>query len=555
MKKKILLKMITIILFLFIILGLIFIIKKLIPGYKNEEIMDMTNLVINSSNVTDYLKDNNTKVYVKDEVIYLSINDLRNFFDKYIYIDEQYGKIISTYNSNIVILDINTGKVNLNTEEFKTRFLPFEVDGIIYLPFSELQKAYDANCTYITDTNTVIIDTEDKDKTLAVIEQNTKLKSRKRNLSRTIYELKENEEIMIIEEYDKWSKVRTNKGKIGFVLTSKIGEKREIKSLLNTQNNKNKKINMFWDYFYSEESIPDRSGQEFEGINVVSPSFFILDNNGDIKTNIGIKGEKYIEWAHSNKYEVWAMFSNDSQKELTSKILNNYEKRQKLILEIMNLVKKYKLDGINVDFENMYMDDKDVFSRFIIELKPRMKAIGKEITVDVTAPDGAEDWSMCYDRNVLGDVSDYIIFMAYDQYGEASLKPGTTSGYGWVKTNLNKFIETEEIEPQKIILGLPFYSRIWITKDNELIESKVVSMKNIYKNIPSNVEIIWDDITRQNYAKYEENGYNKEIWIEDITSYKEKLTLIQIYELGGVSNWCKDMEVPEIWKIIKENLS
>ena len=96
MKKKILLKMITIILFLFIILGLIFIIKKLIPGYKNEEIMDMTNLVINSSNVTDYLKDNNTKVYVKDEVIYLSINDLRNFFDKYIYIDEQYGKIIST---------------------------------------------------------------------------------------------------------------------------------------------------------------------------------------------------------------------------------------------------------------------------------------------------------------------------------------------------------------------------------------------------------------------------------------------------------------------------
>ena len=145
--------------------------------------------------------------------------------------------------------------------------------------------------------------------------------------------------------------------------------------------------------------------------------------------------------------------------------------------------------------------------------------------------------------------------MAYDQYGESSLKPGTTSGYGWVKTNLNKFIETEEIEPQKIILGLPFYSRIWITKDNELIESKVVSMKNIYKNIPSNAEIIWDDITRQNYAKYEENGYNKEIWIEDITSYKEKLTLIQIYELGGVSNWCKDMEVPEIWKIIKENLS
>ena len=61
---------------------------------------------------------------------------------------------------------------------------------------------------------------------------------------------------------------------------------------------------MFWDYFYSEESIPDRSGQEFEGINVVSPSFFILDNNGDIKTNIA------VSYTHLNSSKLFKRFRN-----------------------------------------------------------------------------------------------------------------------------------------------------------------------------------------------------------------------------------------------------
>ena len=66
-------------------------------------------------------------------------------------------------------------------------------------------------------------------------------------------------------------------------------------------------------------------------------------------------------------------------------------------------------------------------------MKPRLSSIEKTISVDVTAPDGDDSWSMCYERNVIGNVADYIIFMAYDQYGEASTVPGTTSGYGWVK--------------------------------------------------------------------------------------------------------------------------
>ena len=343
---------------------------------------------------------------------------------------------------------------------------------------------------------------------------------------------------MIVEEDGDWSEVRTSKGKIGYIENSAIGSKSEVKSTKTEEDKSNEKINMFWDYFYSEESIPDRTGQSFEGVNV----------------NIGYRGETYINWAHGNGYEVWAMFSNDSLQQLTSDIINDYEARKNLILDIVELAKQYGLDGINIDFENMYREDEDMFSRFIIELEPRLKAIGKTLSVDVTAPDGADSWSMCYDRNVIGDVADYIVFMAYDQYGEASTEPGTTSGYEWVKVNLDKFVETEEIKPEKIILGLPFYTRVWTTQNGELVRTDVVAMKNVDTNIPAGVEKVWDEVTRQNYIKYDSNGYTREMWIEDIESYKEKLLLINEYGLGGVANWCKDMEPEEIWSVINENL-
>ena len=89
---------------------------------------------------------------------------------------------------------------------------------------------------------------------------------------------------------------------------------------------------------------------------------------------------------------------------VTSNIMNSYNNRQELIESIIDYCIAYDLDGINIDFENMKKEDVNLFSRFIIELEPRLKEIGAVLSVDVTAPDGADTWSLCFDRLVLGDV-------------------------------------------------------------------------------------------------------------------------------------------------------
>ena len=152
--------------------------------------------------------------------------------------------------------------------------------------------------------------------------------------------------------------------------------------------------------------------------------------------------------------------------------------------------------------------------------------MGLVTSVDVTAPDGGETWSMCFDRHVIGDVADYIIFMAYDEYGVSSTKPGTTAGYDWVKLSLNKFLQTEEIESNKIILGIPFYTRVWTTDPSGKSTSKTVSMKKTESVIPDGTQKQWNDDLKQNYVEYTDGNNKKQIWIEDIDSIKSKISLI-----------------------------
>ena len=269
--------------------------------------------------------------------------------------------------------------------------------------------------TYITDKNTLVMDSLEKELIKADVSSKVSVKYKNTVFSKTVDTVNKGSKVIVVEEKNGWSKIRTNAGKIGYVKTSKIQNKYYVRQNLNdVKKQSTAKINMVWDYFSEYGKAANRSGTTIDGINVVSPSFFtvVKNGNGKINENVGNNGLNYINWAKQNNYKVWAMVSNNANKDTTSTILNSYTLRTNMINTIVSLANKYNLDGINIDFENMNESDKSMFSRFIIELDPRMKEIGVVVSVDVTAPDGDPNWSLCFDRNVIGDVADYLIFMA-----------------------------------------------------------------------------------------------------------------------------------------------
>ena len=514
-----------------------------------------TNLIINNKNVTSNLKN---EIKIKDNMIYLSKQDIANFFDKYIYEEEETNQIITTYDKKIAEIGFEENTININGSDKNIRAHAEKENEIIYLPISEMTEVYGIEIEYLPDTKVVTMDSTDREQKKAILSSDVAVKSSTNFIAKTVDRVKKGDDVIVISSENGNSRIRTKNGKIGYVKSDKLTNEVTVREDMEEEKQVTGKINLTWDYFSQYASAPDRNGQTIEGVNVVSPSFFYIDEDGDLRENVGEEGENYIEWAHHNGYKVWPMLSNaeaaTESLDITSNIMNSYEKRKELIEDIVNVCVKYKVDGINVDFENMKQEDKDMYSRFIIELTPRLKEMGLVTSVDVTAPDGGETWSLCFDRHVIGDVADYIVFMAYDQYGISSTKAGTTAGYNWVELSLNKFLQTEEIEPEKIILAIPLYTRVWTTDSNGKVTSKTVDMKDIDEVIPEGTNKTWDDELKQNYVEYTESGNKKQIWIEDIESLKAKVSLIKQNKLAGVASWQKGMETEEVWKMLKEEL-
>ena len=554
-RKKFLYKIIVVA----ILVWLAFLILKYAPNYVNTDITNKANLVINNSNVTGDLKKD---VIIENGVIYVSMEDIENFFDPYIYYDEKYNQIITTSENQVTSMVIGENTMVNNGTRVQTSGTVIERDDTYYIPFSSFKDTYNVEISYIESTNTITVDSKDRRYVLADSAKNSNVKAYPTTFSRTVDKIEEKETVTIVQTeegknnvIDGWVEVRTDTGKLGYVKEKTITNELVMRETIEKKKQIDGKISMVWDYYSEYYTAPDRSGENIQGINVVSPTFFTLvdEGKGQIYDNAGEAGKQYVDWAHSNGYMVWPSISNNSYIETTAEIMRDYNLRQDLIENIVSLIVQYDLDGINIDFEYMHDEDRDLFSRFIIELKPRLNELGAVLSVDVTAPDGSEEWSLCFDRHVLGDVADYLAFMAYDQHGNSSAVPGTNAGYDWVKMNIEKFIGQEDVEPEKIILGIPFYTRLW-EENNGTLEKYTVDMEDIEEVIPEGATRTWDDNLKQYYVEFVEDGITNKIWIEDAESIKAKISLVSEYNLAGAAYWAKDREPASIWPVISEAL-
>lgn len=523
------------------------------PNFKKDPNEGKINFIINNRNVTGSLRH---AIFInEDGVVYVSMTDIANYFDGEIHYDKENDQLITTSDTKVAVISLKNKTMKVNGALAKLLGNVIRKDGDMYIPISELDKVYNIEVENINNS-VITVDSLDRELVKADAKKDINVKYNTKFISKTVDKVKQGQKVVVISEKDGYTRVRTANGKIGYVKTDDLTNITKVREKLEKEPQVTGKINLVWDYYSEYVNAPDRTGTKIEGINVVSPSFFSLKDSEDVEINENIKrgGQEYINWAKQNGYKVWAMFSNNSLKTPTSKILNNYTKREELIEKIVDLAVEYKLDGINIDFEYMNKSDEGVFSRFIIELAPRLREYGIVTSVDVTAPDGSENWSLCFDRDLLAKVSDYIIFMAYDQHGVSSTKAGTTAGANWVEANIKKFVGQEAVPKEKIILGMPLYTRLWKTDSNGKTTSSVINMNKIDSVLPKNVEMVWDEPTLQNYVEYNSGGNKYQMWIEDEKSIREKLNLIVKYELAGGAFWEKDRENENIWNIASEVL-
>lgn len=527
------------------------------PGYKiDTEVKSVAVKFIINNNIINKEKDD---IILMGNIVYISEDDVRNYFDEFL--KEEDNRFLTVSNNNVAVIPKNNKDVFKNGEyiKFENSILFEKEKKKYYMPLNDLKNIYDFDYIYNEYTKSVIIDTHSKKLVTANAGKDVEIKYKSTFFSKNVDRVLKNDLLVIIQtangkdyEENNWVKVRTPNAKIGYINKNDIINRKVVRE--SAKNNKiDGKISIVWDY-YTEGNSPTLIKEKKPGINVISPSFMNLKGDGKINYKLTTREEEYIKNAHNFGYEIWPTISNLSIKDLddTSRLFSTFEKRYELASKIVEIVKEYGVDGINVDIENMYLKDKDNYTRFIIELTTLLHRENKKICVDVTAPDGSENWSLCYDRNKLAKAADYMVYIAYDTSGVE--KAASISSSNIIEININKFLKNEGVPAEKLIVSFPFYTRHWV-ETNGKVKNSVLNMKNIEKlKLPVNAEKIWDDSAKQTYIEYKVSDSINKIWLEDIDSITKKIELIKKHNLKGAGFWELDREDPKIWTNIQEAL-
>lgn len=388
--------------FSIIIVIILIFLTLMINDYIIQDKNKTTNLVINNENVTSNLKND---ILIEDNIIYLSKDDIATFFDKYIYVEEESNQIITTYDKKIAAIGFDRNEVTINGSKKEIYAHAIERNNIKYVPVSEMKNVYNIEIENIQDTKVITIDSLDKEQRKAIVSSNLPIKYTTNLISKTIDRVKKGDTVIVISSENGNTKVRTPSGKIGYIKSNKLENEYTVRENMIEEKQVQGQINLKVDNFPINGQVPNRTQMSIENINVIAPSFLYIDANGNLKENIGTSGKAYIEWAHNNKCKIWSTLSISD--ELKEETLNSYEKRESLIEEIVMVCAKYELNGVNINFQNLNQENKDIYTRLIIELTPRLQEIGMVTSLYITKYEEGE--GLYFDNELIKNVVNFII--------------------------------------------------------------------------------------------------------------------------------------------------
>ena len=514
--------------------------------YEKDEIR----VVIDDNEYTKSLPD--VAAFTSEKVM-LSFDTIKKYFYEYIFWDEKYETVIVAKDKTVMKMPVDENKILVNGKE-KDISVPVQyINQKLYIPIEELEEIFDLK----VDVNEkIIVTTKDADYFSVKVDNKIHTKKYKKDFCMTTDVVKKGETIEIFDDYenkgdDDYLWVRTENGSFGYVKKKNIMSKDYLHIKNDEVEEVPAKISLIWEY--AANYSPDRSGQsKRDGIRIVSPTWiYVNDEKGNLKNTIN---SSYLSWAQSVGYESWPTIKNDAIGiSKTSILLNDMNYRQSFIDNVMTLIKKYKFKGINLDFENMYMKDRDMYAELVRELSCTLRANGIISSVDVNVPDGSENWSLCYDSKAISDIADYTIVMAYDQHGSSSKKAGSVASLDWVELNLQKMIERDGIDSNRLVLGVPFYSRFWRVRNDVVVSTSTMTMKTTKDYMDKHSDSVeWVEESGQYVVRYKDKNDDIEIWVENEKSLKEKLKLISKYKLAGFAAWRWGFENEETWSLIGE---
>ena len=518
--------------------------------------------ITGSDDVPVILQDERIEEHARlwDGVCYFDFATVHKYFNDRFYEDKRENLLIYTLPDAIVTVPIGSQTVSAGGSEGSRDYVIARYEGDMLYVAADFVKEY-TNFSYAlyTEPNHMQVYTEWNERQTATIAEDTQVRYQGGIKSDILTDVSAGDRVIILEEMETWTKVKTEDAFIGYVENKRLSEKTtetpepvtDYTEPVYTSNTRDHKINLAWHAVGgmggNDTLVEMMSG--VKSVNVISPTWFALSDNDGNFTNLA--STDYVNLAHDMGLEVWGLVDNFTNEGVdTYEVLAGLSTRTHLIDGLIEAALTYGLDGINIDFEEVSLDAGQPFIEFIRELSIACRQNGIVLSIDNYVPMGYNDH---YYRKEQGIVADYVIIMGYDEHHKSSDTAGSVASIDFVENGIANTVA--EVPANKVINAIPFYTRIWETRGTT-VESQAVGMEMAQQYIKDhNITTAWDEKTCQNYGEYQSGDSHYQVWLEDEDSIRVKLNIMNKYGIGGVAAWKLGFEVDSIWDVIEEYMN
>ncbi len=324
-----------------------------------------------------------------------------------------------------------------------------------------------------------------------------------------------------------------------------------------------KSENLFY-YVDTEESFKSFK-KNLDQISIVAPQSFSISKDGVVWGEVD---QRVLSLAKENGVKVIPLIVNpDFDQQLFHTFLQDTAAQQRAISMMVKLANEYNFAGWQFDFENIHINDRELFTKFYRQTAQAFHAEGLSLSAAVVPTNTDFDlkteyhrflyefWRGAYDLKAMAKAGDFLSLMTYSQHTSRT-PPGPVAGIPWMK-EMVEYLLDKGVNANKISLGIPFYSNYWYADYSEdkggFMNGQGASFQKVQGMISRyDAEVKWLEKQKTRYALWNHDGVFEYAYVEDARSIRYKLELLDEYDLRGFSVWRLGQEDPDVWPVIRK---
>ncbi|MCJ8010086.1 LysM peptidoglycan-binding domain-containing protein [Lederbergia wuyishanensis] len=293
-----------------------------------------------------------------------------------------------------------------------------------------------------------------------------------------------------------------------------------------------------------------------EHLTYMSPFGYIMQADGSLSS---IRDEQAIQAAKETNVAPIMCITNftfqDPGTTLAHTILSNTQLQERLLTNVINIMKAKGYRGLNIDFENVRQTDRELYNQFLQRAVNRLHPLGYFVSTALAPKTSSEQKGLLYEAHdyaAHGRIVDFVVLMTYE-WGYRFGPPQAISPLNQIRRVIDYAVTV--IPRNKIFMGFQLYARDWLLPHVKGQEAETFDMQEAIRRADKyNATIQYDRISQTPFYRYtDEQGRQHEVWFEDARSAQAKFELVKDYRLRGISYWVLGYPFPQNWLLLENN--